>query len=61
MSLLSNKIAQMEGKPQAEIKRVEEETRKGMVKSLKRFAIWVVIIIVLGILSMVALFLYALR
>jgi len=61
MPLLSKKIAQMEGKSQEEVKRAEKETRKGMVKSLKRFAVWAIILVVLGIISVVALFLYAAR
>lgn len=60
MPLLSKKIAQMEGKSQEEVKSAEE-VRKGMVKTLKRFAIWAIIIIVLGIISVVALFLYAIK
>ena len=61
MPLLQKKIAQMEGKSQEEIKNVEEEARKGMTKALKRYAILAVIILVLCMISIMALFLYAIR
>jgi len=61
MPLLLKKIAQMEGKSPEEVKSAEKKTRKAAVKTLKRFAIWAIIIIVLGIVSAVALFLYAIR
>jgi len=61
MPLLSKKIAQMEGKSSEEVKNAEKETRKGAIKTLKRFAIWATIIVVLGIVSAVALLLYALK
>ena len=61
MPLFSKKIAQMEGKSQDEARSAEEESRKGMVKTFKRYVIWTIIIVMLGILSLVALFLYVLR
>jgi len=61
MPLLSKKIAQMEGKPPEEVKSVEEEARKGMVKTFKHYVVWAIIIVVLGIVSLIALFSYALR